>query len=165
MLFHGKSFIHVETVVWQMDKDAPWTKMQVHLGVLKNTDYEQSLGIFSHSVFKTFQTLQLWGLMSAVSFLLFNIIANHCVNHQLFADDAQQQKCTPLNEVTNLIKEFDACTDIKTWMTENQLKLDDDKAKALLFPFLSSLKHSTVSLPDLKAQTTSSSQILPGTLD
>ena len=33
-------------------------------------------------------------------------------------------------------------------MTENQLKLNDDKTKALLFPFSSSLKPSTVSLPD-----------------
>ena len=42
-----------------------------------------------------------------------------------------------------------ACTDnIKTWMTENQLKLNDDKTEALLFPFSSSLKPSTVPLPD-----------------
>ena len=33
-------------------------------------------------------------------------------------------------------------------MTENQLKLNDEKPEALLFPFLSSLKPSTVSLPD-----------------
>ena len=51
--------------------------------------------------------------------------------------------------MTNLTKEFNACTDdIKTWMTENQLKLNDDKTEALLFPFSSSLKPSTVSLPD-----------------
>ena len=51
----------------------------------------------------------------------------------------------PLSEVTNLTKELNACTDdIKTWMTENQLKLNDDKTETLLFP----LKPSTVSLPD-----------------
>ena len=33
-------------------------------------------------------------------------------------------------------------------MTENQLKLNDDKTEALLFPFSSSLKTSTVPLPD-----------------
>ena len=33
-------------------------------------------------------------------------------------------------------------------MTENQLKLNDDKTEALLFPFLSFLNPSTVSLPD-----------------
>ena len=58
--------------------------------------------------------------------------------------------CTsaPLSEVTNLTKELNACTDdIKTWMTENQLKMNDDKTEALLFPFSSSLKASAVSLP------------------
>ena len=33
-------------------------------------------------------------------------------------------------------------------MNENQLKLNDDKTEALLFPFSSSLRPSTVSLPD-----------------
>ena len=33
-------------------------------------------------------------------------------------------------------------------MTKNQLKLNDDKTEALLFHFSSSLKPSTVSLPD-----------------
>ena len=67
----------------------------------------------------------------------------------VFADVTQLQKSTPLSEVTNFTKELNACTDdIKTWMTENHLKLND-KTEALLFPFSSSLKPSTVSLPDL----------------
>ena len=79
---------------------------------------------------------------------LSDIIANHSVNHQLFADDKQLQKSAPLSKVTNFTKELNACTDdTETWMTENQLKLNDDKTKALLFPFSSSLKPSTVSLP------------------
>ena len=42
---------------------------------------------------------------------------------------------------------LNACTEnIKAWMTENQLKLNDDKTEALLFPFTSSLK-PTVPLP------------------
>ena len=77
---------------------------------------------------------------------LSDIIANHSVNHQIFDDDTQLQKTAPLSEVTNLTKELKACTDdIKTWMTENQLKLNDDKT-ALLFS--SSLKPSAVSLLD-----------------
>ena len=80
---------------------------------------------------------------------LTDIIANHSVNHHLFADDTQLQKSAPLGEVTNFIKELNACTDdIKTWMTEKQLKLNDDKTEALLFPFSSFFKPSTVSLPD-----------------
>jgi len=63
--------------------------------------------------------------------------------------DTQLQKCAPLSEVANLTKELDACTDdIKTWMPENQLKLNGDKTEAPFFPFSSSLKPSTVSFPD-----------------
>ena len=80
---------------------------------------------------------------------LSDIIANHSVNHHLFADDTQLQKSAPLREVTNLAKELSAYTDdIKIWMTKNQLKLNNDKTEALLFPFSSSLKPSTVSIPD-----------------
>ena len=54
-------------------------------------------------------------------------------------------------------------------MTENQLKLNDDKtAETLLVPLSSSLKPSTVSLPDwldYSWPTTSPSLILPGTSD
>ena len=91
--------------------------------------------------------------MADILFVLYttapsDIIANHSVNHQLFADDTQLQKSTPLSEVTNLTKELNTCTvDIKTWLTENQLKLNDDKTEVLLFPFLSSLKPSTISFP------------------
>ena len=93
-------------------------------------------------------------VLGPILFILYttpvsDVIANYSVNHQLFADDAQLQKPAPLSEVTNLTKELEACTDgIKTWMTENQLKPNDDKTEALLFPFSSSLKPSTVSLPD-----------------
>ena len=77
---------------------------------------------------------------------LSDIIANHFVNHQLFADDTQLQKSAPLSEVTNFTKELKACTDdIKAWMTENQIKLNDDKTEALLS--LSSSLKPTVSLP------------------
>ena len=99
---------------------------------------------------------------------LSDIIANHSVNHQLFADDTQLQKSAPLSEVTNLTKELNACTDdIKTWLMEKQLKLNDDKTEALLFPFR--LPWNLLPVPSLTrlllALTTSPSPILPGTLD
>ena len=78
-----------------------------------------------------------------------DIIGNQSVNRQLFTDDTWLQKSAPLSGVTNLTKELNACTDdINIWMTENQLKLNDDKTKVLLFPFSSSLKPSIVSLSD-----------------
>ena len=59
-------------------------------------------------------------VLGPVLFVLYTtplsaIIANHSVNHQLFADDTQLQKSAPLREVTSLTKELNACTDdIKT---------------------------------------------------
>ena len=41
---------------------------------------------------------------------LSSIIANHSVNHQLFAYDTQLQKSASLSEETNLTKEFNAGT-------------------------------------------------------
>ena len=65
---------------------------------------------------------------------LSDIIASHSVNHQLFADDTQLQKSAPeIREAANLTKEL--TDDIKTWMTENQLRLNDDKTKFFSFPF------------------------------
>ncbi|WP_294078915.1 hypothetical protein, partial [Thiolapillus sp.] len=55
----------------------------------------------------------------------------------------------PLSEIDFLTEELCACTDdIKAWMTENQLKLNDDKTEALLFSSFSSSKPAAISLPD-----------------
>ena len=97
---------------------------------------------------------QYWGPFSSSCTLHLSPISqlNHSVNHQLFAYDTQLQKSASLSEVTNLTKELNACTDdIKTWMTEKQLKLNDDKTEARLFPFSSSLKPSTSLIPLLLA--------------
>ena len=103
------------------------------------------------------------GLSTGAHSLLSDIIVNHSVNHQLFTDDTQLQKSAPFSEVINLTKELNACTDdIKTWMMENHLKLNDNKTEALPFPFSSSLKPSTVSLPD---STTLGSHNIPFILD
>ena len=65
---------------------------------------------------------------------LSDIIANHSVNHQLFADDTQLQKSTPPNDVQSLTHDLQSCTDdIKAWMCNSQLKLNEDKTEAILF--------------------------------
>ena len=72
---------------------------------------------------------------------LSDIIANHSVNHQLFADNTQLQKSTPPNDVQSLTHDLQPCTDdIKAWMCNNQLKLNEDKTETILFstPSLSS---------------------------
>ena len=65
---------------------------------------------------------------------LSDIIANHLVNHQLFADDTQLQKSTTPNNVQSLPHDLQSCTDdIKAWMCNNQFKLKEDKTEAILF--------------------------------
>ena len=72
---------------------------------------------------------------------LSDIIANHSVNHHLFADNTQLQKSTPPNDVQSLTRDLQSCTDdIKAWMCNKQLKLNEDKTEVILFstPSLSS---------------------------
>ena len=65
---------------------------------------------------------------------LSDIIANHSVNHHLFADNIQLQKSTPPNDVQSLTHDLQSCTDdIKAWMCNNQLKLNEDKTEVILF--------------------------------
>ena len=74
---------------------------------------------------------------------LSDIIATHSANHQLFADDTQLQNSAPLSE-TDQPHQRTQC------MHRRHKSMDDRKSTktALLFPFSSSSKPSTVSLPD-----------------
>ena len=85
-------------------------------------------------------------MLGPVLFVLYttplsDIIANHSVNYQRFADDTQLQKSTPPNDMQRLTHDLQSCTDdIKAWMSNNQLKLNEVKTEAILFstPSLSS---------------------------
>ena len=69
-------------------------------------------------------------------------IANHSVNHQPFTDDTQLQKSTPPNDVQSLTHDLQSCTDdIKAWMCNNQLKLNEDKTETILFSNLTMKQH------------------------
>ena len=89
-----------------------------------------------------FHRVQCWDPCCLFCTLLhFQTSANHSVNHQLFADDTQLQKSTPPNDVQSLTHDLQSCTDdVKAWMCNNQLKLNEDKTEAMLFstPYLSS---------------------------
>ena len=81
--------------------------------------------------------------MDPVLFVLYttplsDIIASHSVNRQLFTDDIQLQKSIPQNDVQSLTRDLQLCTDdIKSCLCSNQLKLNEDKTEAILFPTLS----------------------------
>ena len=74
---------------------------------------------------------------------LSSIIKQYAVDHHLFADDTQlQQACRP-SDINTLTQTFQECTtDIKAWMTQNTLKLNDDKTEALIFSGSATQSHS-----------------------
>ena len=66
---------------------------------------------------------------------LGQLIDAHCVNRHQFADDSQLYKgCKPNpDSIQETLKTLQTCSsDIKKWMTNNKLKLNDDKTEALL---------------------------------
>ena len=87
-------------------------------------------------------------VLGLVLFVLYttpfsDIIANHSVNHQVFADDTQLQTSTPPDKMQNLTRDLQSRTDdMKPWKCNNQLKLKDDKTEAVLFSPLSLPSHN-----------------------
>ena len=78
---------------------------------------------------------------------LFDVMDSHSVLHHSFADDTQLQKSAPPQQVDELIQSMQQCVhDVKSWMTHNKLKLNDDKTEALIVsaPRIS----NSVPLPD-----------------
>ena len=56
-----------------------------------------------------------------------------CNNIILFADGTQLQNSAPPQQVDELIQSMQQCVhDVKSWMTHNKLKLNDDKTEALI---------------------------------
>ena len=67
---------------------------------------------------------------------LGNIIRNHNLDFHLYADDTQLyisfKPCDSISRQTT-IPQVEACIkDIKTWMTNNLLKLNDDKTELII---------------------------------
>ena len=55
-------------------------------------------------------------------------------HHHFFADYTRLQKPTPPNDVQILTRDLQSCADdIKAWMCNNELKLNEDKSEAILF--------------------------------
>ena len=64
---------------------------------------------------------------------LSDILTGHSQNHKLVVDGTQIKQSTALTKTDNLTKELKACTDdVRTWMAQNQLKLNDDKTETSL---------------------------------
>ena len=64
---------------------------------------------------------------------LTTLIRRHSISNQSFADDTQlHDSCRPDQIDTSVQGMQDCISDVKTWMTSNKLKLNDDKTECLL---------------------------------
>ena len=61
------------------------------------------------------------------------IFRQHKINYHMYADDSQLYKSVlPLNVPTLVSELHDCCEDVKIWMSQNKLKLNNDKTEVLL---------------------------------
>ena len=78
---------------------------------------------------------------------LSDVMDSHSVLHHSSADDTQLQKSAPPQQVDELIQSKQQCVyDVKSWMTHNIPKLNNDKTEALIIsaPRIS----NSIPLPD-----------------
>ena len=78
-------------------------------------------------------------VLGPVLFILYTtpltqLIDSHSVRHEIYADDTQLNHSDSLSNYDNLIHSLQDCvTDVKHWMSQDMLKLNDDKTEALQF--------------------------------
>ena len=78
---------------------------------------------------------------------LSDVFASHSVIDHSFADDTQLQKSADPCQVDNAIHSMESCIrDVKSWMTHNKLRLNDDKTEALVVS--SQRMSASISLPE-----------------
>ena len=64
---------------------------------------------------------------------LGNIIKKHKLNYHMYADDTQLYLSIEPSNIHDLVYSLENCIeDVKTWMTENKLKLNDEKTEVIL---------------------------------
>ena len=77
-------------------------------------------------------------VLGPVLFILYtkppsDLIQCHSIQSQSFADDTQPQVSVPPLNIQCAVSSLETCpSDVQTWMLENKLKLNNDKAEALL---------------------------------
>ena len=77
-------------------------------------------------------------VLGPVLLILYNqpfsdVISHHSVSHHMFADDTELYKSDFPSEAFALAPTIESCvTDVKVWVVQNKLQLNDDKTEILL---------------------------------
>ena len=75
------------------------------------------------------------------------VIERHSILHHSYADDFQLQNSATSDRLPDLIDSMRLCIDdIKDWMTDNKLKLNDDKTEVMIIA--SSRMSTALSIPE-----------------
>ena len=64
---------------------------------------------------------------------LGKIIKEHNINYHMYADDTQLYKSVPFSDLQLLVQCIETCSgNVKKWMTDNKLKMNNEKTEILL---------------------------------
>ena len=67
---------------------------------------------------------------------LFTIVNAHLLSHHSFSDDNHLYITGPASEISRLVSSTQSCiSQLKSWMTVNKLKLNEDKTEMILISF------------------------------
>ena len=77
-------------------------------------------------------------MLGPILFVLYThpiseIVSYHSLSHHSFSDDDQLYKCGNITQLPEIIHSTQSCrSDVKAWMTNNQLQLNNDKTEMML---------------------------------